>query len=77
MLVEHTVPVFTHCSAETQGRTDQYISTWLKEQRREDLVLATKVSKTALAQAGAAKHTHVFLPLFGLLHTFKKRQQPG
>ena len=30
-------------SAETQGKTDQYISTWLKQQKREDIVLATKV----------------------------------
>ena len=31
------------CSAETQGKTDQYISTWLKQQKRDDIVLATKV----------------------------------
>ncbi|CAL5225561.1 g8398 [Coccomyxa viridis] len=31
-------------SAETQGKTDQYISTWLKQQKREDTVLATKVA---------------------------------
>jgi aryl-alcohol dehydrogenase-like predicted oxidoreductase len=28
---------------ETQGLTDKYISTWLKDQKREDIVLATKV----------------------------------
>jgi len=28
---------------ETQGRTDQYIGTWLKHRKREDIVLATKV----------------------------------
>ncbi len=33
------------CSAETQGKTDQYISTWLKQQKREDIVLATKVRR--------------------------------
>ena len=31
-------------SAETQGSTDRYISTWLRGKRREDLVLATKVA---------------------------------
>lgn len=30
--------------SETQGKTDEYIATWLKKQRREDIVLATKVS---------------------------------
>lgn len=29
--------------AETQGRTDRYIGSWLKEQKREDIILATKV----------------------------------
>jgi hypothetical protein len=28
---------------ETQGLTDKYISTWLKNRKREDIVLATKV----------------------------------
>jgi hypothetical protein len=32
-------------SAELWGRTDQYIGTWLKDRRREDVVLATKVCK--------------------------------
>ncbi|CAK0734225.1 hypothetical protein CVIRNUC_000401 [Coccomyxa viridis] len=31
-------------SAETQGQTDRFISTWLKKQKREELVLATKVA---------------------------------
>ena len=31
------------CSKETQGKTDQFISSWLKQQKREDIVLATKV----------------------------------
>jgi aryl-alcohol dehydrogenase-like predicted oxidoreductase len=31
-------------SAETQGATDRYIATWLQKQRREDLVVMTKVS---------------------------------
>lgn len=31
-------------SQETQGKTDIYIGTWLKQQRREDVILATKVS---------------------------------
>lgn len=29
---------------ETQGKTDEYIGSWLKQRRREDVVLATKVS---------------------------------
>mgnify|MGYP000551027125 CR=1 FL=1 len=29
---------------ETQGSTERYIGTWLKNQKREDLVLASKVS---------------------------------
>jgi hypothetical protein len=28
---------------ETQGLTDKYIATWLKDQKRQDIVLATKV----------------------------------
>ena len=36
--------VIVLCSAETQGKTDQYISTWLKQQKRDDIVLATKVA---------------------------------
>lgn len=31
-------------SEETQGRTDRYIAPWLARQKREDIVLATKVS---------------------------------
>jgi len=31
-------------SAEKAGTTDRYISTWLKEQKREDITLATKVA---------------------------------
>jgi aryl-alcohol dehydrogenase-like predicted oxidoreductase len=31
-------------SKETQGNTDRYISTWLKTRRREDIIVATKVS---------------------------------
>jgi len=31
-------------SQETQGKTDLYIGSWLKQQRREDVILATKVS---------------------------------
>lgn len=30
--------------AETQGRTDRYINTWLKDRKRDDVILATKVS---------------------------------
>eukprot|EP00200_Dunaliella_tertiolecta_P004745 CAMPEP_0202356994 /NCGR_PEP_ID=MMETSP1126-20121109/11211_1 /ASSEMBLY_ACC=CAM_ASM_000457 /TAXON_ID=3047 /ORGANISM="Dunaliella tertiolecta, Strain CCMP1320" /LENGTH=331 /DNA_ID=CAMNT_0048949811 /DNA_START=121 /DNA_END=1116 /DNA_ORIENTATION=+ len=30
--------------AETQGRTDRYIGSWMKGRKREDIVLATKVS---------------------------------
>jgi len=29
--------------AESQGKTDQYIGTWLKNQKREDVILASKV----------------------------------
>ena len=29
---------------ESQGRTDKYISTWLKSQQRDKIVLATKVA---------------------------------
>jgi len=29
---------------ETQGRTESYVGTWLKNQRREDIVLASKVT---------------------------------
>ena len=35
-------------SEETQGCTDRYISTWLRSQKREDIVLATKVLWTHL-----------------------------
>jgi aryl-alcohol dehydrogenase-like predicted oxidoreductase len=28
---------------ETQGLTDKYIGSWMKNKRREDIVLATKV----------------------------------
>lgn len=35
----YPVPV----EAATQGTTDRYISTWLKNQKREDVILATKV----------------------------------
>ncbi|EIE26615.1 Aldo/keto reductase [Coccomyxa subellipsoidea C-169] len=31
-------------SAETQGKTDEYISTWLKSQARDKVILATKVA---------------------------------
>lgn len=31
-------------SEETQGNTDRYINTWLKNQKRDDIILATKVS---------------------------------
>lgn len=31
-------------SADTQGRTEEIVGTWLKTQKREDLVLATKVA---------------------------------
>jgi aryl-alcohol dehydrogenase-like predicted oxidoreductase len=31
-------------TAETQGRTDRYIGSWLAGRRREDVVLASKVS---------------------------------
>ena len=31
-------------SENTQGHTDRYIGTWLKNQRREDIILASKVS---------------------------------
>jgi predicted aldo/keto reductase-like oxidoreductase len=34
--------------AETQGRTDLYIGTWMKSRRREDVVLATKVCAQTL-----------------------------
>ncbi|WP_374350621.1 NADP(H)-dependent aldo-keto reductase [Chitinimonas sp.] len=30
--------------AETQGRTEQYVGSWLKQQRRDQLVIATKVA---------------------------------
>ena len=29
--------------AETQGRTDQYIGSWMKGRKRDDIVLASKV----------------------------------
>ncbi|MCP4882751.1 MAG: aldo/keto reductase, partial [Flavobacteriales bacterium] len=29
---------------ETQGSTERYIGTWLKDQKREDLVVATKIT---------------------------------
>ena len=49
------------CSAETQGKTDEYISTWLKQQKREDIVLATKV--------GCRKdHKSLFFPATILQH---------
>ena len=32
------------CSAETQGMTDKYISSWLRQQKRDGVVLATKVA---------------------------------
>ena len=32
------------CSAETQGMTDKYIATWLRQQKRDGVVLATKVA---------------------------------
>lgn len=32
------------CSAETQGKTEQYISSWLKDQPRDKVILATKVA---------------------------------
>ena len=31
-------------SKETQGLTEKYIGTWLKDQKREDLVIATKIT---------------------------------
>jgi aryl-alcohol dehydrogenase-like predicted oxidoreductase len=34
---------------ETQGLTDKYISTWLKDQKREGIVLATKVGSGTAA----------------------------
>lgn len=36
--------------AESQGSTDRYISTWLKDQKREDVVLATKVEPPSIPQ---------------------------
>lgn len=30
--------------AETQGRTEQFLGTWLKKQKREDLIIATKIT---------------------------------
>lgn len=30
--------------SETQGRTDEYISSWLKKRNRQDIVIATKVA---------------------------------
>jgi len=38
-------------TADTQGRTDRYISTWLKHQKRDTLTIATKV-------AGASDKTY-------------------
>lgn len=32
------------CSAETQGKTDEYISTWLADQKRDNIIVATKVA---------------------------------
>lgn len=52
---------------ETQGLTDKYISTWLKDQKREDIVLATKVhssncsSRAATAGCKAARATKLYL----------------
>jgi aryl-alcohol dehydrogenase-like predicted oxidoreductase len=31
-------------AAETKGLTDTYIGTWMKNRKREDIILATKVS---------------------------------
>ena len=50
------------CSAETQGKTDQYISTWLKQQKREDIVLATKVRCSSARLSIPSKSHPVLLP---------------
>lgn len=39
---------------ETQGLTDKYISSWLKNRKREDIVLATKVRLIACSDNPAA-----------------------
>lgn len=40
--------------AETQGRTESYVGSWLKQQKRDDLVIATKVTG-----AGRSSLNHV------------------
>ena len=49
----------TSCSAETQGQTDRFISTWLKNQKREDLVLATKVCTIRLPEGSRHPVSHM------------------
>ena len=42
--------------AATQGRTDQYIGTWLKGRKREDVVLASKVGGRGEGMLSAMEH---------------------
>ncbi|KAK9814171.1 hypothetical protein WJX72_001597 [[Myrmecia] bisecta] len=46
-------------SKETQGRTDRYIASWLKNQKREDLILATKVAGHGNKYLREGKETRV------------------
>lgn len=50
---------------ETQGLTDQYISTWLKNRKRDDIVLATKVHTLNLKlQIPNPRHRFYVLTIF-------------
>ena len=40
--------------AETQGRTDRYIGSWLKTRKRDDIVVATKVLRACCQRQAAA-----------------------
>ena len=44
----HILRLNLGCLAETQGRTDRYIGSWLKTRRRDDIIVATKVLQGVL-----------------------------
>jgi aryl-alcohol dehydrogenase-like predicted oxidoreductase len=45
--------------AETQGRTESYIGSWLKRQRREELVVATKIAGPSRGFAWIRNGPHI------------------
>lgn len=52
-------------TAETQGRTDKYIGTWLKSRgKRDDVVLATKVGHRGSRGMGQGLLVHHCLPAY-------------